>query len=80
VSLLFNIVGWILTAIWMGSFLYGAYCAIQVFQHRLPKSRPQRNIIPTDDQLDPAGRRFFRLALKAWALAIGVILLATLVF
>jgi hypothetical protein len=78
-AVLFNILGWLLQIAWVASFLYGVACAFLTWQHRLPPRHRHQKIFPIDEQLDPEGRLYLRKAGKAFAVAIGVILLATIV-
>jgi hypothetical protein len=80
VSIFLNIVGYLLEIAFVASFLYGTWCALQAWMHRIPQRNRHQKLFPIDDHLDPVGRRNLRTAFKAWGVAIGVILLATLVF
>jgi len=77
-AVLKDILGWLLQIAWVASFLYAVYCAFLTFQHRLPERHRHKKLFPLDEQLDPQGRRYLRKTGKAFGVAIGVLVLATL--
>ena len=61
----------ILVTVNLGAWIYGVYCYLQAFRYRRP-GLPHYGIIPTDDQVLPAGRLYVR----RWAMA-GLVALST---
>ena len=75
--MLLNALGLLLEIIWAASFFYGIYCAVQAWNHLLPRRNRHHKLL---DRLDRKGQQYFRKTLQAWGLAIGVIALTLLVF
>ena len=77
---LINITGILLQIAWVASFLYGTYCVIRAWGLRNPATTRHKNPLPTLDDFKPLGRAFLKRAVQSWAVALGVIILATIVF
>ena len=77
---LINILGIVLQIAWVLSFLYGAYCVIRAWGLRNPARTRHAGPIPQLADFKPEGQKFLKLAAKSWAVALGVIILATVVF
>ena len=75
-----NILGYVLELGWIGSFLYAAYCLVQAFGNRKPQRTRHQSPVPTLEDFTPLGRRYLGQALRAAIIAVGVILLATIIF
>lgn len=77
---LINILGIVLQIAWVASFLYGTYCLIRAWGLRNPARTRHKSPLPELADFKPQGQRFLKLAAKSWAVAVGVIILATVVF
>ena len=77
---LINGFGILLEIAWIGSFLYGTYCVIRAWGLRNPQRTRHESPLPALEDFKPQGRRFLKMAAQSWAVAIGVIILATVVF
>ncbi len=77
---LINAVGDLLEFTWVASFLYGVYCALQAWTNRQPERHRHHSVIPTLEDFTPKGRQYLGRVWRAWAVAIGVLLIATLIF
>ena len=77
---LINIVGILLQIAWVASFLYGTYCVIRAWGLRNPARTRHAGPLPALSDFKPQGQKFLKLAAQSWAVALGVIILATVVF
>jgi sterol desaturase/sphingolipid hydroxylase (fatty acid hydroxylase superfamily) len=62
-----------------GAWLYGIYCYVQALRYRHP-GLPYYGIVPTADQVLPAGRLYVRRWLFAWVVALGATVLGAMLF
>ena len=71
------IVALVLVILNLGAWIYGVYCYLQAFRYRRP-GLPHYGIIPTDDQVLPAGRLYVRRWAMAWLVALGTTMLGAM--
>ena len=76
IALLFALV---LVVVKFGAWLYGIYCWVQALRHRRP-GLPYYGIVPTVDQVLPAGRSYVRRWPIAWLVALGSTMLIAVFF
>ena len=77
---IWNILGYLLQLLFLVSFFYGVYCALQGWTRRIPKGTRHQSAMPTLEDFTPQGRLFLKQMVQAWAVAIGAMLLVALVF
>jgi sterol desaturase/sphingolipid hydroxylase (fatty acid hydroxylase superfamily) len=62
-----------------GLWMYGSYCYVQALRHRRP-GLPYYGMVPTPDQVLPAGRVYVRRWAIAWFAALGTTVLGAMLF
>ena len=69
----------VLVVVKFGAWIYGIYCWVQALRHRRP-GLPYYGIVPTADQVLPAGLPYVRRWLLAWLVALGATVLVAVLF
>ena len=75
-----NILGYLLELLFLLSFFYGVYCALQGWSRRIQKGTRHQSAVPTLEDFTPEGRMYLKRMVQAWAVTIGATVLVSLVF
>ena len=61
----------LLLVAWFATWIYGFYCFVQSWRHRI-QGLPYYGLILTNDQLTPLGRVYSRRHWSAWGIAVAL--------